>query len=298
MTQPIAVPLAHRGVLRVTGADARSFLQGIVSNDVMQVGAERAIWSAFLTPQGRFLHEFFLAEGPDGNLWLDCEAERREHLRKRLSIYKLRAQADILDANEELAVAALIGERALGLLDLPALEGYARPFGAGVAFTDPRLGPLGARAILPRASMEETLSEAGFALGEVADYDRHRLSLGVPEGSGDLEVERATLMESGFDELHGVSWEKGCYLGQELTARMKYRGLSKKRLVPVEIEGPAPEPGTDIRRDGKPAGTLRSAVDGVGLALIRLDQLDGAEAGAFEAGEARLTARKPDWANF
>jgi folate-binding protein YgfZ len=298
MSQPIAVPLEHRGILRVDGPDARAFLQGITSNDVLQVGAERAIWSAFLTPQGRFLHEFFIAEAPDGALWLDCESARREHLSKRLSIYKLRANAAIADVADDFAVAALVGERALGLLDLPALEGFARPFGEGVAFVDPRLGRVGGRAILPRGSMRQTLEEAGFALGEVADYDRHRLRLGVPEGSADLEVERATLMESGFDALCGVSWDQGCYLGQELTARMKYRGLAKKRLVPVEIEGPTPEPGTDIRREGKPAGTLRSAVDGVGLALIRLDQLDGAQPGAFEAGEARLTARKPDWADF
>lgn len=298
MTRPTAMPLASRGILQIEGSDARTFLQGVATNDIMQVGPERAVWTAFLTPQGKFLHEFFVAEAPDGSLWIDCEAERYEDLTKRLSIYRLRAKANFLDRREDLAVAALMGEAALGQMDLPALEGYARPFGGGVVFVDPRLGQLGARAVLPRATLESTLSEAGFALDDPEDYDRLRLRLGVPDGSRDLEVERATLIESGFDELHGISWEKGCFLGQELTARMKYRGLAKKRLVPVAIEGPAPAPGTEVRRAGKPAGEMRSATDGVGLALLRLDQIEAEESGALEAGEARLTPRKPDWANF
>lgn len=293
--QPRAVALANRGILRLSGPDALTFLQGVTSNDVTQVGENQAVWSAFLTPQGKFQHEFFVMRGADGDVWLDCEAERREHLRKRLSIYKLRANVELSEA-DDLSVHALLGERALGLLDLPALEGFARPLGDGVAFADPRLASLGARAVLPRAEAEATLARAGFATGAFAEFDRLRLSLGVPDGSRDLEPEKATLMESGFDELHGVSWDKGCYLGQELTARMKYRGLAKKRLVPVEIDGPTPEPGTDVRRDGKVAGTLRSASDGLGLALMKLDQID--EGATFQAGEATLTARKPDWAGF
>lgn len=297
--QPVAVPLTHRGVLEISGEDAVSFLNGVTSNDILRVDAENAIWSAFLTPQGKFLHEFLIARSPQGALWLDCEAERLEHLRKRLAIYRLRSRASLDDRSDDLAVVALLGERALGLLDLPALEGYTRPFGEGVAFTDPRLGRLGGRALLPRAGMHETLRAAGFQVEEdVTAFDRLRLSLGVPDGSRDLEVERATLIESGFDELHGIDWDKGCFLGQELTARMKYRGLAKKRLVPVTIDGPTPEPGTPVRRNGKSAGTLRSAADGVGLALLRLDQLGDGPTEGLEAGEAQLTARKPAWGNF
>jgi hypothetical protein len=293
--QPTAVPLPARALMRISGPDARSFLNGVVTNDVALATTEQSIWSGFLTPQGKFLHEFFLVEGPDGALWMDCEAVRREHLKKRLAIYKLRAKAEIAEA-DDLCVHALLGIRSLGLLDLPALEGYAQPLGDGAAFVDPRLGSLGARAILPAETAEATLREAGFRIGETSAFDRLRLSLGVPEGSRDLEPEKATLIESGFDELRGIDWSKGCFLGQELTARMKYRGLAKKRLVPVEIEGPTPEPGAAIKRDGKTAGTLRSAVDGVGLALIKLDQLDTGQ--PLTAGEATLTPRKPDWVNF
>jgi hypothetical protein len=296
MTQPVAVPLDHRGILEVGGAESRDFLQGITSNDMTGVSAERAVWTGFLTPQGKFLHEFFVSQSPAGALWLEGEAARRDHLQKRLKIYKLRADAT-LTPRDDLQVVALLGERALGLLDLPALEGYARPFGDGLVLVEPRLALLGARAVLPRDTAAKTLADAGFVLGELADYDRPRLGLGIPDGSRDLEPERATLMESGFDELHGISWDKGCFMGQELTARMKYRGLAKKRLVPVTIDGPTPEPGTDIRRDDKVAGTLRSAVDGIGLALLRIDQIEG-ESPALQAGDAKLHPQKPFWASF
>jgi len=299
MKQPVAVPLDHRGMLEVGGADAQQFLQGITSNDMTRVGAETAVWTGFLTPQGKFQHEFFVALSPDReSLWLDCEAGRREHLHKRLKVFKLRADVQ-LTPRPDLAVYALLGERALGLLDLPALEGYARPFAGGVVFVEPRLGALGARAVLPADRAAASLQEAGFAFGELADFDQQRISLGIPDGSRDLEPERATLLENGFDELHGISWDKGCFMGQELTARMKYRGLAKKRLVPVRIEGPTPEPGTSVRRGEKVAGTVRSAIDGIGLALLKLDQIDAGESAApLHAGESTLTPRKPAWASF
>ena len=148
----------------------------------------------------------------------------------------------------------------------------------------------------PDASTE--VAEAGFAHGSVADYDRLRLSLGVPDGSRDLEVEKSILLENGFDELHGVDWDKGCFMGQELTARTKYRALIKKRLLPVTIDGPAPEPGTPVMANGKEAGVMRSVTEGLGLALLRLEYLEGAEPADLTAGDARLTPRKPDWASF
>jgi len=297
-----AVILEHRGVLKVAGADRVAFLQGIVSNDVERAGLDSAIWAAFLTPQGKFLHEFFLTEqgpGETGAFLLDCEAGRAADLARRLKLYKLRAQVTI-EPLEDFAVAALFGAGALEKLGLPVEPGRAEPFGGGLVFVDPRLAALGARAILPKATAQQALSEAGFAAGSLADYGALPLAAGAPDGSRELEVEKSTLLESGFDELRGVDWDKGCYMGQELTARTKYRGLVKKRLVPVEIAGPAPEPGTAITRDGKEAGTLRSAVthDGgsLGLALLRLDALeDGAP---LMAGESAVTAKKPAWANF
>jgi hypothetical protein len=145
--------------------------------------------------------------------------------------------------------------------------------------------------VLPRSGASAALEDAGFTASTPAGYDALRIGLGVPDGSRDLEVERSPLLENGFDELHGIDWDKGCFMGQELTARTKYRALIKKRLVPVTIEGPAPEPGTQVTAEGKDAGVLRSSVDGVGLALLRLDRLNA----PLVAGEARLIPKKPDW---
>ncbi len=303
MSQHRYVILEARGLLRAAGPDARGFLQGMVSNDVTKVGPERAIWSAFLTPQGKFLHEFFMTEepGPEeagggtASLLHDCEAARLDDLRGRLARYKLRAKIELTDVSSDHAVAAIFGAGApdaLGeALGLPAEVGAARPFGGGIAYIDPRLAELGARAVLPRAGARAALEDAGLAAATLADYDALRIGLGVPDGSRDLDVERSPLLENGFDELHGIDWDKGCFMGQELTARTKYRALIKKRLLPVAIEGPAPEPGTPVTAGGRDAGVLRSSVDGVGLALLRLEHLEA----PLLAGEARLTAKKPDW---
>lgn len=287
-----AVILDHRGLLRASGADLRPFLQGIVSNDVEKVGPEQAVWSAFLTPQGKFLHEFFMIEQGDGFL-IDCEAERRADLLRRLKLYKLRSQVQLETLGDSLTVAALFGPDVLSHLELAAEPGRAKTLGQGVVFVDPRHAGLGARAILPADCAATILSELGFTEAGLADYDRLRIALGVPDGSRDMEIEKSILLENGFDELHGVDWDKGCFMGQELTARTKYRALIKKRLLPVDIDGPAPAPGTAVTRDGKEVGTLRSTADGLGLALLRLDRIEDAE--ALVAGDATLTPRKPDW---
>jgi folate-binding protein YgfZ len=246
--------LPTRGVLRVSGADREVFLQGIVSNDVAKVSADQAVWSGFLTPQGKFLHEFFLIEQERAYL-LDCEAARRDDLLRRLRIYKLRSQVVVDDANDEFVVAAAFGEGALEALGLPPQLGRATAFAGGVAYVDPRLDALGARAILPRETAALALASSGLDSATPEAYERLRISWGVPDGSRDLEVGKSALLESGFDELHGVDWDKGCYMGQELTARTRYRGLVKRRLVPVEIDGPQPAPGTQVTADGKVSGS-------------------------------------------
>jgi folate-binding protein YgfZ len=289
--------LKMRGVLRVAGDDRQAFLQGIVSNDVAKAGPERALWSAFLTPQGKFLHEFFLVEW-QGTYLLDCESARLADLRRRLSIYKLRSKVSVENVSTDFAAAAVFGSAAPSALGLGETPGSAAPFGGGLAYIDPRLAALGARALLPKAGAAAALATAGCTPATLADYDRLRISLGVPDGSRDLEVEKSILLENGFDELHGIDWDKGCFLGQELTARTKYRALIKKRLLPVEIDGPAPAPGTPVLAQGKEAGFMRSATDGLGLALLRLEYLDQDGGNTLTAGDARLTPRKPDWAVF
>jgi folate-binding protein YgfZ len=302
MTSPCHVELPERGVLAVAGEDARDFLQGLISNDVLRVGPGMAIHAALLTAQGRYLHDFFVAE-IGGVLHLDCEAGRRDDLMKRLRLYKLRAKVTLEDLTARFAVFALPGASASAAFGLAAEAGAAKAIDGGTAFVDPRHAAMGARAILPRDAAAGSLAKLGFAPGDRAGFEKLRLSLGLPDGSRDLVVEKSILLENGFDELNGVDWKKGCYVGQELTARTKYRGLIRKRLLPVRIEGPTPEPGAAIAFVNKEAGAdqeageMRSAADGMGLALLRLEFLDrlAAEGGALTAGAARLTPTKPAW---
>ena len=183
------------------------------------------------------------------------------------------------------------------LLDLPERPGAARALEQGLVFIDPRLARLGARAMLPKESAAAMLADLGFEEVEQAAYERLRLTLGVPDGSRDLVVEKATLLESGFEELNGVDFAKGCFVGQELTARMKYRGLVRKRLMPVTFTGAPPPPGTIIRLGEREAGEMRSGIDGQGLALLRLEQVEKAKAEGMPlmAGETEIRPVAPAW---
>ena len=294
MTDQKFVRLEDRCVLKISGDEARDFLQGLVSNDLNHVSPAKAIYAALLTPQGKYLHDFFISE-LGGRFYLDCEAARIEDLFKRLRMFKLRAKVE-LEIIEDMAVAVLFGEDIHDALALHTNPGSAIEWLGGVLFTDPRLSEIGARSIIPTTSMETALRDEGFTPATFEDYDALRLSFGLPDSSRDLEIDKSILLESGFEELNGVDFNKGCYVGQELTARTKHRGLIKKRLVPVEFEGTPPAPGTEITQDGKNAGELRSVAGNFGLALLRLEALEKSE--PLIADGCPLTSSKPSWANF
>lgn len=291
--------LDRRSVVAVSGEDRKAFLQGLVSNDVLRVTPDHAAYALFLTPQGKFLHDFSLVEsggGEDAVLLLDPETDRRADLLRRLKMYRLRSKIALEDRAEQMRVAVAFGEGALEVLGLPAEPGATRPFGGGIAFTDPRLPALSARLFLPTDGLA-ALEATGLAPRDVAEYDRLRLSLGVPDGTLDLIPEKSIPLESRMDALNAISWDKGCYMGQELTARTKYRALIKKKLFPVTVDGAAPETGTPVTLDGKEAGEIRSGRDGAALALLRLEDVQrAAETGlTFQAGFASLIPREPEW---
>ena len=288
--------LPDRGVISVTGPDSQEFLQGLISNDITQVSASNAIYAALLTPQGKYLFDFFISEA-GGKLLVECEKARITELMKRLRIYKLRADANLADVSDEYAVFAIWGDGVAKAAGLNETAGSAMETGGGTLYIDPRLESAGARAALPVKNAENHLASIGGTLGSSSDYDLHRLKLGLPDSSRDMVIDKSILLESGFDELNGVDWNKGCYVGQELTARTKYRGLVKKRLVPVTIEGDAPEPGTAILAGEKNAGEMRSSNGTQGLALLRLEQLEN-EAAELVCDQAILRPIRPDWANF
>jgi folate-binding protein YgfZ len=263
MTKLSALP--DRAVLVIEGEDRVSFLQGLVSNDIELVAPGQAVWTALLTPQGRWLADFFvLIDGE--RLLLDVEAEQASMLAPRLSRFRLRSRVSV---RTEPALSVFV-----------AWDGA--PALAGVIAPDPRLAAAGWRILTSTQPETNATPE---------DWDRHRLGLGLPDGSRDLESDRTVLLEAGFDELSGVSWSKGCYMGQELTARTHYRGLVKRRLVPVRIDGAIPKPGTPIHRAGMEVGTMRSARDDRGLAVVRLEALDG----PLSCAGAALRVEIPSW---
>lgn len=288
------VVLDNRGVISLRGNDARTFLQGLVTNDVDAVKPDRAIWAALLTPQGKYLFDFFIAEMA-GALVLDVERDRTSDLAKRLSLYKLRSDVAVHDDSDEWTVVALLGSEA-DREALAGFEGRGGEFAGGVCFVDPRYGGAGARAIIPKEAVA-ALDAQGFERADADDYDLHRLVCGLPDGSRDLIVDKSLPMEHGFDGLNGIGWNKGCYVGQEMTARMRWRANMKRTLLPVEIDGETPAPGTPILQGGRDAGEMRSARDGIGLALLRIDALEnlGADDGALRAGDAQITPMRPPW---
>ena len=257
--------LSHRGVVEVKGPDALSFLQGLVTNDVERAVDGCAVYAALLTPQGKVIVDFIIAAA-EGGYWLDCAGERAGDLAARLKKYKLRAKVEVADRSSELGVAA-VDDEAKGLSE-------------AVVFPDPRLAALGWRAIGARGALEAALGRAGYRLAPDSDYDERRIELGVPDG-GDIPAETAFPLDCNFEELHGVDFKKGCYVGQELTARMKHRATARKRIVPVSADVELPLPGTNITLAGAPIGEMRAARDRRGLATIRLDRLgDATEADA------------------
>lgn len=269
--------LEDRSVVALSGPETSTFLQGLITNDMAKCTDGRAIYTALLTPQGKILFDFFIAE-MDGQFLLDCAAARASDLLRRLGLYKLRAKVEIASAPDH-AVAAIWNDEA-GATDVAAL-----------GFADPRLLALGWRMIGARGELAKAI--ANIAPG---DYRSHRLRLGVPD-SADLPPDTVLALDSGLEELHGVSFKKGCYVGQEVTARMKHRATARKRFVIAESAGELPPPGTVLHAKEREVGTLATGLGGRALALVRLDRLaEAMETNAeISAAGVRTILHKPDW---
>jgi len=275
------IVLERRSVLVVAGADAGAFLQNLISNDVDRVEVRRAIYATLLTPQGKFLHDFVVSTHPqaaDGYL-IETEAGRVDDLEKRLTMYRLRADVTMTRADPVWAVFAGFGDGTAQALGLESDAGSAAATAGGVICVDPRLVALGIRAVGPAPDMRQRLEAAGFSETDQSAYEHLRLSLGVPDGSRDILVEKSYPLECNLDDLNAIDYEKGCYVGQELTARTHHRAKIRKRLFPVKSQGPVPEAGTPITFNGKEVGEMRSGDGQQGLALLRIESLRSAEAG-------------------
>lgn len=296
MSETYYTLLADRAVIRVSGPDRVSFLQGLVSNNIETITANTSGYGALLTPQGKFLFDFFVHQQDEESLLIECErgedGARAAELFKKLRMYKLRAKAELTDVSDSYDVVAVFGSDALASLSLDATPGATAQMANGIKAVDPRLAEMGARVLLPKNALAE-MAAIGAQESDEETYHQLRVSLGVPNGSEELEVEKSILLESGFEELGGVDFKKGCYMGQELTARTKYRGLVRKRLLPIQIDGPAPAVGTAIMNGDKEAGIIRSVHGNGGIALIRLERIgDDAD---LRAEGAKITVTVPHW---
>lgn len=262
--------LDDRAVIAVSGPEARSFLQGLITNDIAQVGPHRAVYAALLTPQGKILFDFLIAA--DGEtLLIDCLASARDALLKRLSMYKLRARVEVRPRDDLAVVAAWAGG-----FEMQSLQEHG--------FRDPRHPDLGARTITMRDAVAQRRD----------DYLAHRLALGVPEGL-DFGTDSIFALDGDLDELHAIAFDKGCYVGQELTARMKHRGTARKRLLPVKAPM-ALAAGAAITAGSQIIGEIASSYGTFGFALVRLDRLEEANDQPLTTSDSiAVEMTKPSW---
>lgn len=288
-----ATVLQNRVILRISGKDRGAFLQGLITNDVKKITSEKAIFAALLSPQGKFQYDLFivaLKESSGEEVWLmECDRDRADALLKRLSLYKLRSDVVLENMSDHFSVYAGWGD---GYLN-PSRAGLAKVLEGGIGFVDPRLTELGVRFIFSKDKAQDFFESHGITMASFEDYDLHRLQLGVPDGTRDVLIDRGILLECGFDELNAIDWDKGCYMGQELTARTRYRGLVRKRLIPVQIEGKEPNFQSPIYQEGVEVGEMRSCLKGWGIAMIRLQALS--KSLPFRCEDATLTPHIPHW---
>lgn len=284
-----AALLPDRGVVKIVGDGARNFLHGLVTADILGLVPGMARFCALLTPQGKIIADFIVTESESrsgGGFFLDVDRTRIAALIERLNLYKLRAKVVIEDLSETLAV-------------LAAWDG-AGATAQGLAYADPRLPALGLRIMLSPHLAATAATEFGADLVAARDYETHRIALGVPQGGVDFQYGDAFPHETDMDQLGGVDFAKGCYVGQEVVSRMEHRGTARTRAVPVRYDGDEPPPGAAVTAAARQVGTMGSAAAGRGVALLRLDRVAEAmaEGAKLDSGGVTLHLVKPDWARF
>ena len=284
-----AALLPDRGVVKVSGDDARKFLNGLLTCDMAKVAPASARFAALLTPQGKIVADFIVAEAPaedGGGFFLDCPRALAATLTEKLNFYKLRAKMTCEDLSDALGVMALWGGA--------ATTEY------GLCYADPRLPGLGSRIVLPPHLAGEAAADLSATLVDADAYDAHRIALGVPRGGADFIYGDAFPHEADMDQLAGVDFDKGCYVGQEVVSRVQHRASARSRVVPVVYDGPAPIGGLPVLAGEKEIGMFGSAAHGHGLALMRLDRVAEAQVTGvpLTAGGVTIRPVKPDWAQF
>jgi folate-binding protein YgfZ len=281
--------LPERGVVKVAGETARAFLNGLVTADMAKVSPDVPRFGALLTPQGKIIVDFIIVEAsPEdgGSFFLDCPRALASTLAERLDFYKLRAKISVENLSDALGVAAI--------WDGTGTSEY------GLVYPDPRSPALGQRMIVPPQVFGEAAADMGAAAVDASEYDAHRIALAVPRGGQDFIYNDAFPHEADMDQLGGVDFEKGCFVGQEVVSRMEHRGNVRTRVVAVTYDDFAPECGAPVLAGDKPAGMMGSSAAGRGIAIVRLDRVADAIAAGLPitAGGVAIRPQKPDWARF
>ena len=291
--------LEDREILAISGTDARSFLQAMISNDASKIAPEVSIYAAMLTPQGKFLHDFIISQNEDSFL-LDTEKRRVSELAKNLNLFRLGSDVRISTKADRLLVAALWQKEGLPIFNNSPKPGNTEQISNCSVILDPRLTALGYRIIGAPKDIKKLWSNKLPTAPTKSNYDIHRLKVGVPDGSRDIQVNKSFLLESNFEELNGVAFDKGCYIGQENTARQKHRGTIRRRLIKVHISGPPPNEGEIITWENGEIGQIRSVNNTCGMATVRLDRWAEAKAqnAKFCAGLATITPVIPEWLDY
>jgi len=274
-----ATILSDRSILKISGPEALSFLQGLVTNNMDTLSNEQPLYSALLTPQGKILCDFLLSKAGEW-VFVDCASAQAADLAARLKKYRLRAKVVIEEAGDTLTVLASASAPPSG-------------FATVSAFTDPRYAGLGQRWLVDSKDLATNLSAHGVELEPREHYERHRIECGVPDSTRDLEPDAFFPLDCNFEELHGVDFAKGCYVGQELTSRMKHRATSRRRILPVAASDTLPPPGTRLAIGDTEIGEMRGSLGVMGLALIRLDRLGNAN--TAEAGSQSIRIGRPPY---
>jgi folate-binding protein YgfZ len=290
--------LNDRALLSLTGKDSRTFLQGLVSNNVRHVSAEKSLYTALLTPQGKFLFDFFIIQGPEENtLWLDVAEAQLPDLLKRLKMYKLRS--DVTFTQEEALTVHAAWNAPFSADAAASKAGTTRQEQGVTLCLDPRHTAMGTRLYGTKEAVENWLQHHPQPHASSQDYNRLRLEQGVPLGGLDVIPDKSLLLEYHFEGLNGVDFLKGCYVGQEVTARSKHRATLRKVLHQVKAEsGALPAFGETVYYGDKPAGEMLSSQDDIGLALLRVEETTAAaERGELlQSASGTLSFRIPDYA--
>jgi tRNA-modifying protein YgfZ len=282
-----AALLPDRGVIKVIGDGARNFLHGLVTADMLKLTPGSARFCALLTPQGKIIADFFVVEAQPrdgGGFFLDAPRALVATLFERLNLYKLRAKVLIEDLSDILAV--------LAIWDSASATKY------GLCYDDPRLPALGLRSMMPPHRAADAAAKFGATLVAAEEYEAHRIALGIPRGGIDFAYGDAFPHETDMDQLGGVDFTKGCYVGQEVVSRIEHRGTARTRAVPIRYDGAAPPAGAAITAGGRQVGAMGSAMYGRGIALLRLDRVAEAVDQTLDAGGVVVHIVKPDWARF